>query len=140
MLYALTHVIMTESGYFQERPDLERVAFTIPHLFRGLQRALDDEDPARSLDLIAEIVGCLTFVGVAAEERIDAARQRILMPSREMAAGARARRDREANPSEPQRRDRHDRMADRLRPDPTSASDCGLTARAGRASQRGSMP
>lgn len=78
MLYALTHVIMTESGYFQERPDPERVAFTIPHLFRGLQRALDDEDPARSLDLIAEIVGCLTFVGVAAEGRIDAARQRIL--------------------------------------------------------------
>lgn len=83
MLYALTHVIMAESGYFQRRPDPERVAFAIPHLRRGLERALESEAPAQSLDLTAEIVGCLTFLGVPVDDRIETARQRILDAQKE---------------------------------------------------------
>jgi hypothetical protein len=78
MLFTLTHVIMAESGYFRERPDPQRVAFVIPHLLHGLDAALEGGESAPSLDLTAEIVGCLTFVGVSADERIDDARAWIL--------------------------------------------------------------
>lgn len=77
-VYALTHVVLARSRYFQNRVDPAGLEFALPVFRAALSRRISAEMDVFSLDVVGEVLASLELLGVEDDALAHAARQRVI--------------------------------------------------------------
>ncbi|MBW2499778.1 MAG: hypothetical protein JRF61_21045 [Deltaproteobacteria bacterium] len=77
-LYAMTHLVLVEGRYFREYVDADRYEAMLPILVRALDVQLNEGAGERALDVVAEILACLSLIRYPEDASVLGARRRVI--------------------------------------------------------------
>jgi len=78
ILYAITHLVLVESGYFRRYVDAARYGNLLPPLRQALPIQLAEGAGEQGLDVAAEILACLSLLRQPDDEVVREARRRLI--------------------------------------------------------------